>query len=329
MYQLSNTTKTKIKKNKMKSEENSTLIIEGTNFDSNTDYIYTKPKINASGGKSIGIINCKSKKGLYISTPLMLTWGVNCFTDDKLGTTTYDMSLQFPKEEYNNESVEKFLENMKAFEQKIKEDAIINSKEWMNKTKMSSEVIDALWTPMLKYPKDKASGDFDYERPPTLRIKMSVWEGEWKCELYDLESNMIFPNDNNLFPTDLISKGTNVATVIQCGGLWFANGKFGVTWRFIQAIVKPRESITGKCLINLTQKEKEEIKKTSVSDEEDNCVKIVDSSDDEEVEEEEEKTEKTVKEEIAEEVAKVVESSSSLPDKGKKKVVRKKKGVEE
>ena len=58
-------------------------------------------------------------------------------------------------------------------------------------------------------------------------------------------------DDNNLFPIDLISKGTNVATVIQCGGLWFASGKFGVTWRLLQAVVKPRESLTGKCLITL------------------------------------------------------------------------------
>ena len=45
--------------------------------------MYTKPKINASGGKSIGIINTATKKGLYLSTPLMLTWGVNSFTDEK------------------------------------------------------------------------------------------------------------------------------------------------------------------------------------------------------------------------------------------------------
>ena len=39
------------------------------------------------------------------------------------------MSLQFPKEEYNSESVQKFLENMIAFETKIKEDAKLKRKE--------------------------------------------------------------------------------------------------------------------------------------------------------------------------------------------------------
>ena len=156
--------------------------------------ICTKPKVNASGGKSIGILNNESKKGLYISTPLMLTWGVNDYTDDKSGRKTYDMSLQFQKEEYNTPQIDAFLKNMIAFENKIKEDAVKNCKEWMNKAKMSTEVVDALWTPMVKYPKDPNTGEQDLTRAPTLRIKIPMWDGDWKVELYDMEQKQIFPN---------------------------------------------------------------------------------------------------------------------------------------
>jgi outer membrane biosynthesis protein TonB len=44
--------------------------------------------------------------------------------------------------------------------------------------------------------------------------------------------------------------------LIQCGGLWFANGKFGVTWRLVQCIVqKPKASILGQgtCFMNIDQ----------------------------------------------------------------------------
>ena len=75
---------------------------------------------------------------------------------------------------------EAFLDSMKAFEQKIKDDALKNSKEWFGKSKMSAEVLDALFTPMLKYPKDKDTGEADYDRAPTLRVKIPFWEGEWK-----------------------------------------------------------------------------------------------------------------------------------------------------
>mgnify|MGYP001264131749 FL=1 len=299
------------------------FIIDGVKFNPNEDYSYTKPKVNASGGKSIGIISNKTKKALYLSTPLMLTWGVNEFVDNKTGRKSYDMSLQFPKEEYNTPEVNKFLESMKQFEAKIKADAIVNCKEWMNKPKMSAEVVDALWTRMLKYPKDKETGEFDYSRPPTLRIKFSFWDDEWKCELYDMEQKQIFPNEEGLFPNDLIVKATNVATVITCGGLWNANGKFGVTWKLLQAVVKPKASLKGQCYINLSPEDIALMNKSkdSDSDEEDEAgnngvsVNVVDSSDDEEI-----------IPSVAEEVAEVV-AAAPVPS-TKKKVVRKKKATE-
>ena len=37
---------------------------------------------------------------------------------------------------------------------------------------------------------------------------------------------------------------------MTCGGIWFANGKFGVTWKLIQAMVqKPRAQLSGKCFL--------------------------------------------------------------------------------
>ena len=95
------------------------MIVDGVTFNAENDYTYTKPKINASGGKSIGIMNKETMKGLYLSTPLMLTWGVNEFLDEKSGRKTYDMSLQFPKDEYNTPAVQSFLENMRPHFYKI------------------------------------------------------------------------------------------------------------------------------------------------------------------------------------------------------------------
>jgi len=138
---------------------------------------------------------------------------------------------------------------------------------------------------MLKYPKDQESGEPDHSRAPTLKVKLPIWEGEWKCELYNLEQEQIFPNDNGLFPPDLIAKATNVATVIQSGGLWFANGKFGVTWKLVQAVVKPKESLRGKCFIKLNAADKAAISR-SVSDEDHNDGRsknvAMDSSDEDE-----------------------------------------------
>jgi hypothetical protein len=192
----------------------------------------------------------------------MLTWGVQDFTDEKSGKVTYDLALQFPNDGFETPATKKFLANIAAFEKRIKEDAITNSKEWFSKPKMTADGVDALWTPVLKYPKNKDTLEADMTRAPTLKVKLPFWDGQWKeLELYDVEMNPVFPDPSNpaLSPKDLIAKGSHIAVSIQCGGIWFANGKFGVTWKLFQAIVKPKMSLKGKCHIRLDDDEKTKI----------------------------------------------------------------------
>lgn len=238
------------------------MVLAGASFNPLTDMKYTKPKVNNVGGRSVGIVNSKTSTVLNLSSPLMLTWGVQDFTDDKTGKVSYDLALQFPNEGFETPATKKFLANMAVFEKKIKEDAIANSKEWFSKPKMTADAVDALWTPVLKYPKNKDTLEADTTRAPTIKVKLPFWDGAWKdLELYDVEMQSIFPDPMNpaLSPKDLIAKGSHIAVSIQCGGIWFANGKFGVTWKLFQAIVKPKMSLKGKCHIKLDEDEKTKI----------------------------------------------------------------------
>ena len=238
------------------------MVISGASFNPHTDMKYTKPKVNSVGGRSVGIVNSKTSTVLNLSSPLMLTWGVQDFTDEKTGKVSYDLALQFPSEGFETPATQKFLVNMAALEKKIKDDAIVNSKEWFSKPKMTSDAVDALWTPILKYPKNKETLEADMTRAPTLKVKLPFWDGAWKeLELYDVDMRPVFPDPSNpsLSPKDLIAKGSNIAVSIQCGGIWFANGKFGVTWKLFQAIVKPKMSLKGKCHIKLDEDEKTKI----------------------------------------------------------------------
>ena len=240
----------------------SDMVISGASFNPLTDMKYTKPKVNSVGGRSVGIVNSRTSTVLNLSSPLMLTWGVQDFTDEKTGKVSYDLALQFPNEGFETPATKKFLANMAALEKKIKEDAILNSKEWFSKPKMTSDAVDALWTPILKYPKNKDTLEADMSRAPTLKVKLPFWDGVWKeLELYDVDMMPVFPDPSNpaLSPKDLIAKGSHIAVSIQCGGIWFANGKFGVTWKLFQAIVKPKMSLKGKCHIKLDDEEKTKI----------------------------------------------------------------------
>jgi hypothetical protein len=272
-------------------------IVDGTLFNA-SQIRYSAPKANASGGKSINILNKATNSGIRLSTPLMLTWGASDFVDQNTGKGNgkFEMSLQFPSEEYKTEDTTAFLKNMQAFESKIKDDALTHSKEWFGKVHKNAEVVDALYTPMLKYSKDKATGEADLTRAPTMRVKIPMWEGSWKCEVYDEDGDKLFPNTTNpiLSPIELIQKGTQVAALIQCGGIWFANGKFGVTWKLIQVVVqKPRASLSGQCFIKLKSAEKEKLRTApapAVADvlDQDDVVAVteVEDSDDEHQEDE-------------------------------------------
>lgn len=317
-------------------------IIPGNNFDVNTNYVYTKAKVNANGRKSVGILNNTNKKSLYISTPLMLTWGVNEYKDEKTGQVqSYDMALQFPNSDYNSEECSAFLKNMQEFEEKIKADAIENSKDWLNKQKLVPEAVEALWSPMLKYPKDKETSESDYSRPPNLKVKIPFWEGEFKgVELYNEDRELVFPTDDNINITDYIVKGSNVATIIQCGGIWVANGKFGVTWKLFQAVVKPKISLTGKCHIILSSSDKEKIA-ASVVDDDDNEIDneiskqmtstVVEDSDDEDDSKKDSVTKEEVKTELIKtEVTEEIQKQVAVEDVPKKtRVVKKKKTAEQ
>jgi hypothetical protein len=223
---------------------------------------YLKAKTNKSGGKSVGI-------RVMLECPLMLTWGATKFTDETSGRSTYKMSLAFPRQDYANAETDLFLQKMVELETKIKDDATKNSMEWFNKPKdkMPAQVVDALFNPMLKWPKDPLTGDRDMTKTPTLDIKLENYDG-FNCELYDVNGEMLFPDKTNpdVTPLTLIPKLTNIACVIQCGGLWFAGGKFGVTWKLFQGVVQPRPSLKGKCLISLTSAAKTTLVKAAQED---------------------------------------------------------------
>jgi hypothetical protein len=260
-------------------------IIDGTQFNVN-DIMYTTPKATPQGAKSVNILNKKTKTGLTLSTPLMLTWGAAEFVDQAsgVGDGKFTLSLQFPGKEYENDETTAFLKNMKALEDKIKADALIYSKEWFGKVHKSADVVDALWTPMLKYSKDKVTGDYDLSRPPTLRIKLPQWEGVFKCEIYSEDGDKLFPNPL-ASPLEYLKKGSNIMTLIQFAGIWFVNGKFSASWKLIQAVVqKPKATLQGQCFIKMKTQDKEKLKNQEVIEDglDDNLAStIVDDSDNE------------------------------------------------
>jgi hypothetical protein len=190
-----------------------------------------------------------------------MTWGVSDYTDEKTGESDgkFTMSLNFPNADYSNKQSEAFLEKLKEFEEHIIDDAVKHTEAWFGKER-SREVIKDSFFPFIKYPRDKLTKKLDYSKAPNIRVKVPNYGGEWKnLEIYDTKQQLLFPSDNeNLTPIDLVPKKSQVACVIQCGGIWTAGGNsWGVIWKLNQCVVKPPTdvSIFGKCNVMLSESE--------------------------------------------------------------------------
>ena len=230
---------------------------------------FMAPKTNDKGGKAINIISKQTNRTLHISTPLMMTWGISDFVDEKGESDgKYSISLNFPNEEYRSAQTDTFLQKLKDFENLILDEAVKNSDLWWGE-EMSREVCKHTFFPFLKYSKNKDTKKIDHSKPPSIRGKVPYYNGKWGVEIYDTKSNMIFPCKNdNLTPTDFVPKLSNVACVLQCGGIWIGGKGWGLTWKMIQCIVKPREvvSVYGKCQIQLSSEDRDTIEKQVIHD---------------------------------------------------------------
>ena len=243
---------------------------------------YREPKINDKGGKSVNIISTQSNRALQISTPLMMTWGISDFVDEKTGESDgkYSMSLVFPNEDNKtpDSSTSTFLKKLKDFEEQILKDAVKNSDAWFGE-ELSREVVERTFVPFLKYTKDKVTKKIDHTKSPSIRARILKYNNKWGVKVYDTTSTLLFPCDNeNMTPMDFVPKMSQVATVLECGGLWFGGKGWGITWKVNQCFVKPQENF----FISVEGSNEEPVVNTTV-DEEPVVNTTVDDSDEEPV----------------------------------------------
>ena len=238
-------------------------IIDGTNINTEV-FSYSAPKAHASGGKVVNFYNKFTKESLTISTPLILTWGAQEGMDQQKNPTgKFTMALQFPNTDFPNPDCQAFLDSMRRLETQVKLDAMKNSKEWFGKVISSADVMEEKFNLMLRHPKFKGTMEPDTSKAPTLTVKIPCWSGVWKPEIYDEDGEGLYVNgkvNSHLTPLEFLKPKTHVICLLQCGGLWFVNGKVSITWNLKQAIVqKPKASVEG-CLLRPKAADKDKLK---------------------------------------------------------------------
>jgi hypothetical protein len=273
-------------------------IIDGTNIDLSV-FSYSAPKPNPAGGKVVNLYNKNFKESLTISAPLIGSWGAQEVKSlDGTGLGKYTMTLQFAKGQYATPDTDKFLGQMKLVEQKIKQDAMIYSKDWFGKEIKSMDVMDEKFTPMLKYPKiSKGSEERDYSQPPQLTVKLPCWKDVWQTSVFDEDYNPLYvkgKTDAGVSPLDFLrcqgKAPIQVICLIQCAGLWFVGSpaKVSITWNLKQVIVrKPKTSMIADdtCFLTVRPSDREVLKaqpETELEQQDTTVSVMVEDSDDEE-----------------------------------------------
>jgi hypothetical protein len=233
---------------------------------------FMPPKVNAQGGKSISVLSTQSNRSLHVSTPLLTTWGISDFVDPQTGVSDgkYQISFTFPNESYANKNTDAFLEKMQQFEQAILAAAVQNSEMWWGE-QLDMGILKHTFFPILKYPKIKGTKKIDTTKKPNINAKVPFYENEnkWNVEIYDTKGELLFPNANEeLTPAHFVPKLSNAAGVLQCGGIWIGGKGWGVTWKLIQAVVKPKvmDTVFGKCHIKLSDEDQVAIENSTNDD---------------------------------------------------------------
>jgi hypothetical protein len=236
-----------------------------------------------------------NRSPIVLQTPEMVApYGVSNWNDDGKGPDKYSLDLSFKGKEAR-ENLNTFFEKMVALDKKLVQQGFENSMTWLKKKYSSVDVVEALYTSMVKYAKDKNTGEITDKYPPTFKLKLPYINGAFQCEVYDNKRNTV--NLKELIDNGSL-KGAKVTAIIQCTGIWVAGGKYGCSWKVLQMKVSPPAAIKGYAFKEVEDDKVEdsdiesddedsakelsdEVENLTVNDDDDEDDDIIESSDDE------------------------------------------------
>jgi hypothetical protein len=233
---------------------------------------YSDPKSMPNGGKIAYINYGDGIDSISIQTPqVSFPFNATFYPDEHGGKFSCVFSLK------SNETDEKeFIEKMNEIDEKIKNDAKINSQAWFKKKSITDDALDEKYKPIVKYSVDEETGEKSGKYPPTMKFKVVQRNDKFQCKFYDETKKRL--NVDNAEETDfndvskLLAKGTTGRILLTCRGLWFTSAGFGSMWNAEQIKLKVPKVLEDYAF-------------------RDDDGEFVDESDDKEEEEEEEESE--------------------------------------
>ena len=191
-----------------------------------------------SGGKQ-AYLNYDGKPLVMQVGPLETPFGMSVF--DKAGPPKYsvDLKLRGYDDPSNNPTTATIYNALHGLDEFMLDQGVKNAVAWFKGSK-SREVLSELYTPTVKFAKDAEGNLKPY--PPTLKLQLRQRDGKFETIVYDDKKRPL----SDVPLEDIIVKGTVMTALIQCTGVWFAGGKFGISWKALQIRADKIPSLIGK-----------------------------------------------------------------------------------
>jgi len=164
---------------------------------------------------------------LQSASEMKVPFGLSVYTAEGGGQAKHSINLSFNGYQQEGE-VKSFYDAVSSLDAAVIDQAVANSKAWFGK-QLSREVIQAFYTPSIKFGKDSSK---DY--PPTIKLNLRRSGDTYETKFYDLTGKPYrgIPVD------EMLGKGALVTALIEASDIWIAgSGKFNIRWNVSQIIV--------------------------------------------------------------------------------------------
>jgi hypothetical protein len=176
--------------------------------------------------------------------PLETPFGMSIF--DKTTPVKYSVELKLRgyDDASANPKTAAIYNALHSLDEFMLDQGVKNAKAWFKGDK-SREVLSELYTPTVKFSKDSEGNLKPY--PPTLKVALKQRDGKFETAVYDDKKRPL----TDVPLEDVLVKGALLTVVMQCTGVWFAGGKFGLSWKAIQIRAdKVPESLRGYAFLD-------------------------------------------------------------------------------
>jgi hypothetical protein len=214
---------------------------------------FTEAKRNKQGGLGVSFMY-GGLRNVLLRLPARMAFpgGLLQREDEKSGNVSYSLigSLKgcdpYAKARSTGDDEMSNLYNfLLDFQEKLLQTATDNSSKWFGKKRSAESIRDSFnERSILSVSSDKNGDEYvpNGKYPPSLRLKIPVYDGRIAMDAVDASTKPIFLTVDSL--RSVFPKGV-VANLIVSGSVYIIGQSFGVTWRVSMAQVFPQTRLTA------------------------------------------------------------------------------------